>query len=190
MGSVHFGLPQALVLEIQKHIDLTAFVETGTHKGDTAEWAAKHFPKVVTIELPGEWYDEAKRRLAPCPNVELLCGDSRKLMVGVMAGLTGAAMFWLDAHWMGCGPKGDSESPLLDELAIINNTTFPTVVLVDDARYFCRPPSAPHDPEQWPDLGRVVTHLTCAGRYVYLVDDVLIAVPSTIHKWLTRYLIP
>ena len=189
MGAIRFGAPTELIDAIQRHTGVDTFVETGTFKGDTAEWAAGRFAHVSTIELPGVWYDESHERLKHLPDVILHCGDTRGIMRQVVAHLDKPAIFWLDAHWMGVGPKSEAgECPVLDEITYINTSAYVHTILVDDARYFCKPPPPPHDPAYWPDLGAVVTHLVCGGRQVYLVDDVLVAVPSTIKEWFVQYL--
>ena len=189
MGSVRFGAPTQLIDAIQRQTGADTFIETGTFQGDTAEWAAGQFAHVSTIELPGPWYDGSKERLKNLPAVTLHCGDTREIMRQVVAHLTKPAIFWLDAHWMGSGPKGkDCECPVIDEITYINTSVYVHTILVDDARYFCKPPPPPHDPAYWPDLGAVVTHLTAGNRYVYLVDDVIVAVPKLIKDWFVQYL--
>jgi hypothetical protein len=188
MGSIRFGLPESLVIALQQHGDLREFIETGTFQGGTADWASRHFGHVITMDLPGPWYETAKAALASRPNVNLLCGDSRKLLYGIIDSLP-PAIFWLDAHWMGSGPMADLECPLLGEIAAINRSLLPNVLLCDDARYFCTPPPLPHRPEQWPSLNEVVEALANDGkRYVILFEDVLIAVPAEWRTWLTQYL--
>jgi hypothetical protein len=73
----------------------------------------------------------------------------------------------------------DDECPLLAELALINASPFPHIVLVDDARLFCSPPPRPHRADKWPDLMTVLSILQADGRrHLLLNDDVFIAVPS------------
>lgn len=181
MGSVYHGIPEQMALDLMKQWGIEEFVETGTFRGLTAEWAARHFWRVTTIELPGEWYDESKAKLRPLANVQLLCGDSWTILPLVVSGLKGPTMFWLDAHWFGQGPKSDKgECPLLAEIAAINASSLPHVILADDARYFENPPPLPHKAEEWPTLAQVSAALINGDqRAIFIKDDVIVAVPQT-----------
>ena len=63
MGFIHPGVPQELVARLAQQFGITTFVETGTHKGKTAEWASGLFQKVITIEGSEKWYQETGERL-------------------------------------------------------------------------------------------------------------------------------
>jgi hypothetical protein len=47
MGIVRWGPPEELVLRFKRASSIDMFIETGTFKGDTASWAAAHFPSVI-----------------------------------------------------------------------------------------------------------------------------------------------
>lgn len=189
MGAIRFGLPEELVIALKKQAGIDEFVETGAFKGDTARWAANHFRNVTTIELPGEWYNEAETKLEAYPRVLIFSGDSRLLLKMLMPGFD-HAIFWLDAHWMGSGPKSEKgECGLLDEIAAINTSPLDHIILCDDARYFENPPPPPHNPKEWPTMWQVTEALdNGARRYVIVEEDVIVAVPMAMREWLAGYL--
>lgn len=190
MGLYHMGPPAALVLALQQRLGLGDFVETGTYRGDTAAWAAGHFPRVTTIELSPAYGVAAQARFRDWPNVRVLGGDSSTVLAAILPALAGPAFFWLDAHWSGLDTAGrETECPLLGELALLNAAPFTHVVLVDDARLFCAPPMRPHRAELWPDLATTVALLHDGGRrHVVLFEDVLIAVPAGERDFLSGWL--
>jgi hypothetical protein len=190
MGAIRMGPPEELILALRKRSGLDHFVETGTFRGDTAVWAAAHFPRVTTIEMSAAIHAAAKARFSSLANVRAIEGDSRAALGELLAGLSQPAIFWLDAHWSGLDTAGiDAECPVLDELVRINASPQAHVVLVDDARLFCAPPPRPHRAEQWPDLRNLVEALAAGSRrYVVLFEDVFVAVPSEQRRFLATWL--
>ncbi|MDB5294151.1 MAG: hypothetical protein JWO31_134 [Phycisphaerales bacterium] len=110
MGTHYPGVPHDLVAWLRDAAGLTAFVETGTHKGTTAAWAAGLFPRVVTTEAYEPLYRLSLARHGHLPNVEFRLGDSPAVLREVVPTLTGPAVFWLDAHWSGPGTAGGAEA--------------------------------------------------------------------------------
>lgn len=189
MGFIHPGVPPALAGQLVEKFRITTFVETGTHKGRTAEWASGHFEKVFTIEGSDVWFQRTQPRLAPLGNVSMLFGQSAEVLPPLVAQLTGPALFWLDAHWSGRQTAGaDQQCPLLGEIAAINQSPLDHFVLIDDARLFLAPPEPPHDVDQWPDLGAIVAALNAARpKYVVAFEDALIAVPPAARRVVQQY---
>jgi hypothetical protein len=189
MGEVRLGPPTELILELQSHFGLDTFVETGTFRGDTALWASRHFSRVVTVEAAEHIYQAAQRRLGSVPNVELLHGDSRRVLPQVLPTITGAAVFWLDSHWSGGETFGaQDECPLLAEVRLLNASSPTHFLLIDDARMFLSPPPEPHREEHWPSIDRVLAGLQDGtDRYVVIFEDVIIAVPSRARAVVAEY---
>lgn len=190
MGLYRMGPPEALILALQERMRSDNFIETGTYRGDTAAWAAGFFARVTTIELSSEYFAAAQRRFRDQPDVRVLSGDSSDVLGALIPTLSTPSFFWLDAHWSGLDTAGrEAECPLLAELALLNAASATHVVLVDDARLFCAPPSKPHRADQWPDLATTVSLLSDGGRrYVVLFEDVLVAVPAIERKFLCAWL--
>jgi hypothetical protein len=200
MGSVRLGPPEDLVLALRDTLGATAFLETGTWKGGTAEWAARHFQQAVTIEGDDARYEKTAARLSGTPRLRLVRGDSRTRLAPELRRLSDPAILWLDAHWCGGGAAqahalGD-ECPLREELEQLNAlASRGDAVLVDDARLFANPPPYPHDPAQWPNLQEVL-RLLLPGRRVWvnLDEDILVALPgdapaaavAAVDAWIAR----
>jgi len=178
MGVLYEGWNSDLVVSLIRATRIRAFVETGTYRGDGTAWAARHFDRVVTIELRADFYAAAVQRFANCPSVQCLHGDSTDLLPALVSALDEPAIFWLDAH-AGGGHFGPADRcPLLAEIDAITASPQLHCVLIDDARAFVAPPPAPFDYRAWPTLDEVVTRL--APRYVLIANDCLIAVPRTL----------
>lgn len=184
------GPPEDLISAMQRWVEFTTFVETGTFQGNTAEWASARFEQVTTIELSTAYHAAAQERFRARANVHVLHGESPNVLREVVPTLTGTGLFWLDAHWSGLDTAGrESECPLLAEVAVINAARVVHIVLVDDARLFCAPPPLPHRSDDWPDLETTVAALVDGGRrHVVLFRDVFVAVPVSLKERLTEWI--
>lgn len=188
MGICQLGVPEPLALFLRKRLDLETFVETGTYGGSTAAWAARHFSRVYSIEASEKHWREARTRHAALGNVTFALGHSPQQLAALPE--LERPLFWLDAHWTGGDTAGSaSECPLLDELAAIAAADVQQpAILIDDARFFLRPPPVPHRWEQWPDFSSVLAALKkCGDVYVAVRDDVIVAVPSAIRAEMAAY---
>jgi hypothetical protein len=164
MGSVRFGIPRELALALKAKHGIEDFVETGTLVGHTAEWAAEHFKRVVTVDVDKDQYLKTAGPLVKQhPNIEAFWDHSPWFLSGLSINYQ-PVLFWLDAHT-------NDECPVLDEIAVINKSRLTHVILVDDARLFGELPA-------WPTKAEVVEALSNGGkRTVYEVEDVLVAEP-------------
>jgi hypothetical protein len=174
------AIPKDLVMLLRERFHIEDFVETGTYLGDTAAWAASHFPRVTTIELSEPIYRTTLPRFASVPAVKAVFGDSRKVLRDLLPSITDPAVLWLDGHWsQGLTYGRDDECPLLAELAAANASSQAHFILIDDARLFLAPPPKPHRIDQWPSLRLVLETLTSGGKdpYIVVMDDVIVSVP-------------
>lgn len=137
------GLPphvfkQNVIFEFQKSSGLDILVETGTYLGDMVEAQKKFFKKIYSIELSIKLYEMAKRRFSKDSNVEIVQGDSGRMLSTIVSKLDKPAIFWLDGHYSGnITAKGEKECPVFEELdAIFNDKIKNHVLLIDDARCF------------------------------------------------------
>lgn len=115
------------------------FVETGTHQGDTLALVAQDQRiQCTSIELSPFYAQKARARFRSYSNVEILEGDSGLLMPQVVKKLKEPALFWLDGHYSaGDTAKGSSNTPIIQELeAVLNSTIHGHVLLIDDIRLF------------------------------------------------------
>ncbi len=131
-------LKRQTLRDYARRFGLRVFVETGTYLGDTTAVLKDDFRRVVSIELSEPLYERARRRFARSKNVELLQGDSGKILPRVVSELEEPALFWLDGHYSaGITAKGEQETPVFEELeAILASPVSGHAVLVDDARLF------------------------------------------------------
>jgi hypothetical protein len=181
--------PKELILAIRDEFAVDLFLETGTHHGQTAAWAAKHFSQVVTIEASPELHRAAAEQHRLLGNVRFVHGDSRSVLGSELAALGGPAVLWLDSHWSGGDTYGeDAECPLLAELEAVRASLVDHFLFIDDARLFLSPPPRPHKAEQWPTLTDVVAALTIdRPRGVLVLGDVFVAVPVEAASFVQRY---
>ncbi len=124
------------VIEYAEAFGLRVLVETGTFRGDMVRRALGRFRCIVSTELDAGLCAAARRRFARRPHVEVLEGDSARLLSGVLEDLDEPALFWLDAHHSGPGTAGEGERvPLEQEVrAIVAHPIGGHVILIDDAR--------------------------------------------------------
>ena len=137
------GLPphvfkQNTIFEFQKKSGYETLVETGTYLGDMVEAQKKFFKKIYSIELSAKLYEMAKRRFSKDSNVEIVQGDSGRMLSTIVSKLDKPAIFWLDGHYSaGITAKGDKECPIYEELdAIFNGTVKNHILLIDDTHCF------------------------------------------------------
>jgi hypothetical protein len=183
MGLIYGGIPRELALKIRDVCQCDVFIETGTFKGQTTEWAAEQFEKVITIEIESDLFKETSRRLANHQNIEFHLGDSRETLENVLPTLTGSKpLIWLDAH--ACGDEA-TDSPLLEEIEIVNRYCPDASVLIDDARFIL----APYAGRRLCKLDGLVRAADCSSfkRYLAVIDDVAVMVPLSAQKTVDAY---
>jgi len=192
MGIALPEAPKEIILDLARLAGAKTFVETGTFRGETTRWAAKHFDSVVTIERSEDLYRQYQQGLRDLGNVEPILGDSGVVLPQVVSRLGNQpTVFWLDGHWsFGVTAGENNECPLLAELGALRQRQG-DVILIDDARLFLSAPPVPHDPSQWPTLTEIVflTMKDPNQLFLQIVDDVIFIVPPTekIKLRLTEY---
>lgn len=173
--------PRELGERLQAEYALLSAVETGTAKGYTADVLSEMVPQVFTIELDPGVYVRARKILSRHRNVEVVFGQSQYVLNSVLPRLEGPTLWWLDAHWSGCGTaKLACECPLLQELRLIGRHRNCDVVLIDDARLFVNPPPPPHVASEWPRMEAIEAELA-AWQWpvaVEVIDDVIVITPK------------
>jgi hypothetical protein len=128
---------QLAIAEYGREFKVSTLVETGTFLGYMMEAQKDNFKKLISIELDDKLHQRAKKRFAKFPQIELLKGDSGKLMPEVVSKLREPALFWLDGHYSAdFTAKGDLETPIIQELESIFKSAVDHVILIDDARDF------------------------------------------------------
>jgi hypothetical protein len=189
MGAVTFGIPKKLVILIKEYFSIEVFVETGTFRGKTSRWAAGIFRDVITIENSRELFESAKETLANYKNIQQLFGSSPLQLNQVISEIKEPSLFWLDAHWCGGGTYGeDDPCPLLDEIRIVKQSGYDHILMIDDARFFLKPPPKPQDPDLWPGLSEILELLNKDEKYfTFISEDVIVSLPLSGKKALQSY---
>jgi hypothetical protein len=192
MGAVEFGLPQRLVADLARALNISVAIETGTYKGASARALATSFERVISIELSPPLYEAAKQTLDDLPHVEVLNGSSADLLRAVTSELTAPAIYWLDGHWCGDDESGGDtlQCPVIAEIEAIDAGEWAaqSCILIDDARLHLGPPPPPFRRTDWPTITEVVDKLRAVHDRVFTVlDDVIVAGPPTMQAAIDTY---
>ena len=142
---VPYFIRRAQLLQVGKRIGAEVVVETGTYRGDTTVFLARHFRETHTVEVVPELAQLARERFANQPSITVWDGDSSHVLRSLLPQLKGAVLFYLDGHDSGgVTGKGQKACPVREELEIIYGAGENMVsVVIDDARLFGTDPDYP-----------------------------------------------
>ena len=127
-------IKQRAVLEYAAKFHLTTLVETGTYYGEMIAAVTNRFRRIYSIELDRDLALRAQQRFRNQGHVEILEGDSQKVVPQLLRQINERCLWWLDAGY--CGWVGEIGNPnrLGSEFkAILDDRRFPHVILMDDA---------------------------------------------------------
>ena len=129
---------QRTVKAYARQFNVHTLIETGTFQGDMVRACRHQFENIISIELDAVLYENACERFEGTEHIEIVHGDSTKLLPKSIEAITEPCLFWLDGHYSaGITAKGDLNTPIMDELsAICEHPIDGHVILVDDARCF------------------------------------------------------
>lgn len=128
---------QKMVRNYASKFDIKTLVETGTYLGVMVNAVKDMFDEIYSIELDKKLAERAKEKFKKDKNVQVLSGDSSKVLLGILKKLDERVLFWLDAHYSGgITARGKKETPVLDELKLIAKHNKNHVILIDDADMF------------------------------------------------------
>jgi hypothetical protein len=120
---------QEIFRDIADHISLSAIIETGTHRGSTAEFFLKNtFLPVYSVELNPRYYFYARYRLRNYERAHLFLGDSVSFLTSLKekAGASDhGVFFYLDSHW-------GERLPLKEEVDSIAKAYTESIIMIDD----------------------------------------------------------
>lgn len=112
-------------------------VETGTYLGDMVMSQKNNFKRIISIELGKDLWEKAKLRFKMYSHIELLQGDSGKVLHEIIGNINEQAIFWLDGHYSsGVTAQGEKDCPVYEELSAIFKNNHKHILLIDDARHF------------------------------------------------------
>jgi len=130
---------QKVVVECIKKYSPEVFIETGTYKGKMVYAVMPYIKRIYSIELDSTHYQNARRRFAGYPDIQILQGQSGEILPQVLKNIDKPCLFWLDAHYSGGSTaKADLETPIMQEMECILNHPLVSkhIVLIDDTRCF------------------------------------------------------
>lgn len=113
------------------------FIETGSLNGDGIQKALNAgFKRIISIEITEHYYEKCKKRFQNNPEVELIKGDSFKILPSVIKDINVPITFWLDGHYSwGDTGKGQYQTPLIQEIEVIASHPLKNhTILIDDMR--------------------------------------------------------
>jgi len=143
---VPFFIRRAQLLQVGKQIGAEVAVETGTYRGDTTAFLARHFREIHTIEVVPALAALARERFHASSGIKVWDGDSSDVLHTLLPQIKGAVLFYLDGHDSGgITGKGLKACPVRDELEIIfgSLSSEKMAVVIDDARLFGTDPDYP-----------------------------------------------
>lgn len=118
------------------------FIETGSYTGDGIFAALEYgFSKIISIEISPKYYSLCCQRFQNHKNVEVIFGDSYKVLPDILKSINCKSTFWLDGHYS-CGDTGigDFWAPLIQELDVIKNHQIKNhTIIIDDMRCWEKP---------------------------------------------------
>ena len=131
-------IKEELIRDYAKTFNTNILIETGTYLGDMVHAMKKSFSRVISFELDQTLATQARQRFSSDSHIEIIQGDSGKLLGDYLANINEPCLFWLDGHYSGgITAKGPLETPIKNELtAILSHAVDGHVILIDDARCF------------------------------------------------------
>lgn len=132
------------------------FVETGTSSGDSLHAALRWADTLYSCDVARDRFQAQIIHFADHPvkqRVVLACEESPVFLEKNLP-INGRVLFWLDAHSDGPGtPKGQKETPILEELEVITRKQPESIVLIDDSWLFG---TDPYGNGMWPSLNQML----------------------------------
>jgi hypothetical protein len=131
-------IKEELIRDYAKNFNTQILIETGTYLGDMVHAMRKTFSTIISFELDQTLAAQARERFANDNQIEIVQGDSGKLLGERLANINEPCLFWLDGHYSGgITARGTLETPIKNELAaILSHPIDGHVILIDDARCF------------------------------------------------------
>jgi hypothetical protein len=124
----------------------------------------------------------AQKRFRRNKHIEIIHGDSGKVLKTLLPNLTTPTLFWLDGHYSGSiTAQGETDCPIYEELShIFNSSDIGHVIVIDDARFFI---DSDHqyckDYPNLPDLEKFILS-ACPDACVTVENDSVRILPGSV----------
>lgn len=178
-GSTPHLIKQNVVKSYAVKNNIHVLIETGTYLGTMVSSTKNIFRKIYTIELDKKLHDRAKNKFKKYHSIEVIHGDSGKMLAKVLRKIDQPCIFWLDAHYSkGITTKGFKETPILEELdCILRHQIKKHVILIDDAEEF-------KGKRGYPTLGSIKKHLfaNSPGILFEVKHNIIRIIPGSVNQ--------
>ena len=126
-----------LIAYYARKYQVDTLVETGTAFGETLSALQTYFKSLHSIELDETLYFNANLKFKNHSHVHCHFGDSEFVLTKILSQISQQCIFWLDAHEMVGGAKGNKTTPIIEELhSIFNHQRDDHIIIIDDVRMF------------------------------------------------------
>jgi hypothetical protein len=127
-------LKQRTVREYGEKDGLRILIETGTYYGEMISAVRNSFDRVYSVEKDPALARRAARIFARDPKIQILEGDSQRVLPALLKSLAQPALFWLDAGYYGwAGVESDKRRLSVELESILRHPVKGHVILMDDA---------------------------------------------------------
>ena len=107
--------------EIKDKYNSKVFVETGTMYGDGVDYALQYsFDKIISIEIESSIHKTAVKKYKDNDTVNIVLGDSSKVLNECINNIDDNIIFFLDAHF----PGADTDLRSYDEVKLMEFNTY------------------------------------------------------------------
>jgi hypothetical protein len=128
-------LKQHTVRDYAQRYGLRVLIETGTYYGEMVAAMKHRFAEIHSVEFDSALAARAAKKFSRSPHLHIHHGDSQIVVPELLKSLKEPALFWLDAGYYGwAGLQGDKQRLTSELEAILRDSRYPHVILMDDAR--------------------------------------------------------
>ena len=121
--------------KLTKNVKTGQYIETGTYLGNGIKDVLNNYDTVHSIELSAHWFDHNVEQFKNNKNVQMHLGDSKEVLPVLLDSIYEPVTIFLDAHYSGKPTAfGQEETPLLHELAMLQQRGFDDIIIIDDCR--------------------------------------------------------
>jgi hypothetical protein len=109
------------------------YIETGTYLGEGIKCVLNNYETIHSIELSEKWAIHNMEQFKMNKNVNVYCGDSKKMLPYLFNNIHEPVTIYLDAHYSGGTTEfGEEETPLLYELEVLKNREYDDIIIIID----------------------------------------------------------